>query len=65
MLEELLASNPSHFTPKRRTPSTHWQGAWVGPSAGLDEKKTSELLTLPGFLKLIYETVSGTIIFQN
>jgi hypothetical protein len=27
---------PAHFTPRERTPGTHWIGDWVGTKAGLD-----------------------------
>jgi hypothetical protein len=30
------ASRPGRFTPKERTPGTHWIGGWVGPRAFLD-----------------------------
>jgi hypothetical protein len=33
---EWSASRPSHFTPRERTPGTHWTGSWVGPRASLD-----------------------------
>jgi hypothetical protein len=33
---EWSASRPGRFTPKERTPATHWIGGWVGPRAGLD-----------------------------
>jgi len=33
---EWSASRPSRFTPKERTPCTHWIGVWVGPRTGLD-----------------------------
>jgi hypothetical protein len=33
---EWPASRPGHFTPRERTPGTHWIGGWVGPRAGLD-----------------------------
>jgi len=34
---------PSHFTPRERTPGTHWIRGWVGPGACLD----AEVLTHP------------------
>jgi hypothetical protein len=36
---ELSASRPDRFTSKERAPGTHWIGAWVGPTAGLDTVK--------------------------
>jgi hypothetical protein len=33
---EWLASCPGSFTPKERTPGTHWIGGWVGPRDVLD-----------------------------
>jgi len=33
---ELSTSCPSHFTPRERSPNTHWIGDWVGPRASLD-----------------------------
>jgi hypothetical protein len=33
---EWLASRPGRFTPRERTPGTHWTGGWVGPRAVLD-----------------------------
>jgi hypothetical protein len=30
------ASRPGRFTPRERTPGTHWRGGWVGPRAVLD-----------------------------
>jgi hypothetical protein len=30
------ASHPGRFTPRERTPATHWIGGWVGPRAVLD-----------------------------
>jgi hypothetical protein len=33
---EWSASRPGRFTPKERTPGTHWVGGWVGPRAVLD-----------------------------
>jgi hypothetical protein len=30
------ASRPSRFTPRGRSPGTHWIGGWVGPRAVLD-----------------------------
>jgi hypothetical protein len=42
------ASRPFRLTPGERAPDTHWIGDWVGPSVGLDNKKTWKFLTLPG-----------------
>jgi hypothetical protein len=33
---EWSASRPGRFTPKERTPDTHWIGGWVGPRAVLE-----------------------------
>jgi hypothetical protein len=33
---EWSASHPSRFSPKERSPGTHWIGGWVGPRAVLD-----------------------------
>jgi hypothetical protein len=33
---EWSALRPGRFTPRERTPDTHWIGGWVGPRAGLD-----------------------------
>jgi hypothetical protein len=35
------ASLPGRFTPRERTPPTHWIGSWVGLRAGLDEVSLS------------------------
>jgi hypothetical protein len=45
---EWSASRPSRFTPRERTPNTHWIGGWVGPRAGLDNVEKRKFLTLPG-----------------
>jgi hypothetical protein len=36
---EWSASCPCSFTPGKRTPCTLWTGAWVGPTAGLENVK--------------------------
>jgi hypothetical protein len=37
------------FTPRERTPSTHWTGGWVDTRAGLDTEATEKIiLPLPG-----------------
>jgi len=42
----VVSSTPRpHFTPRER-PATHCTGGWVGPRAGLEERKIS---SLPGF----------------
>jgi hypothetical protein len=33
---EWSASRLGHFTPRKRTPGTHWLGGWVSHRAGLD-----------------------------
>jgi hypothetical protein len=33
---EWSASLPGRFTPRGRTPGTHWIGGWVGPRTVLD-----------------------------
>jgi hypothetical protein len=45
------ALRPGRFTPKERTPRTHWIGSWVGLRVGLDVVERGIFLTLPG-LKL-------------
>jgi hypothetical protein len=32
------------FTPRERTPGTHWTGGWVGPTAGMDTEARGKLL---------------------
>jgi len=29
----VIISHSGHFTPRKRTPDTHWLGGWVGPRA--------------------------------
>jgi hypothetical protein len=38
------ASRPGRFTPRERAPGTHWIGAWVGPTAGLDFVEKRKML---------------------
>jgi hypothetical protein len=45
---EWSASRPGRFTPQERAPGIHWEGSWVGPSAGLDYVEKGKFLTLPG-----------------
>jgi hypothetical protein len=33
---EWSASRPGRFTPRERSPSTHWIGGWMGPRVALD-----------------------------
>jgi hypothetical protein len=33
---EWSASRPGRFTPRKRTPGTHWIGEWMGPKAVLE-----------------------------
>jgi hypothetical protein len=33
---EWSASRPCRFTPRERSPGTHWIGGWMGPRSGLD-----------------------------
>jgi hypothetical protein len=33
---EWSASRPDRFTPRERSPGTHWIGGWVGPRTVLD-----------------------------
>jgi hypothetical protein len=35
---------PPRFTPRERTPSTHWTGGWVGPRVGLDTEDRGKIL---------------------
>jgi hypothetical protein len=44
---EWSASHPCRFTPRERTPCTHWIGGWVGPRADLDGMEKWTFLTLP------------------
>jgi hypothetical protein len=34
------------FTPRERTPGTHWTGGWVGSGAGLDSETRGKVLCL-------------------
>jgi hypothetical protein len=34
-----------HFTPRERTPGTHWIGGWVGPRASLDTEARGNILS--------------------
>jgi hypothetical protein len=43
---EWSASRPGRFTPKERTPGTHWKGGWVGPRAVLDAVVKRKILSL-------------------
>jgi hypothetical protein len=45
---EWSASCPSHFTPGKRAPGTHWIGGLVDPTAGLDDVENRKFLALPG-----------------
>jgi len=36
---------PGRFTPKERTPSTHWIGGWVGPRTGVDAMVKGKILS--------------------
>jgi hypothetical protein len=31
------------FTPRERAPGTNWIGGWVGPRAGLEERRTLKM----------------------
>jgi len=33
---EWLASRSSRFTPRERSPATHWIRGWMGPRGGVD-----------------------------
>jgi hypothetical protein len=33
---EWSVSRPGRFTPRERSPGTHWIGGWVDPKGGLD-----------------------------
>jgi hypothetical protein len=41
---EWSASRPDRFTPRERTPDTHWIGGWVGPGAVLDAVVKKKIL---------------------
>jgi hypothetical protein len=45
---EWWASRPDRFTPKERTPGTHWIAGWMVPRTGLDAVEKKKFLTLPG-----------------
>jgi hypothetical protein len=45
---EWSASGPCRFTPRERTPGTHWIGGWVNTRAGLDDAEKRKFLTVPG-----------------
>jgi hypothetical protein len=36
------------FTPRERTPGTHWTGGWVGPRAGMDTETRGKILVIAG-----------------
>jgi hypothetical protein len=48
LVEGEWTSRPGRFTPRERTPGTHWIGGWVNPRAGLDDVEKRKFLTLPG-----------------
>jgi hypothetical protein len=39
-----FASRPDLFTPRERTPGTHWIVGWVGPRNGLDNVENRKFL---------------------
>jgi hypothetical protein len=41
--DEWSASRPGRFTPRERTPGTHWIGGWVGPRSVLDAVKKRKI----------------------
>jgi hypothetical protein len=41
--DEWSASRPDHFTPRERTPGTHWIGGWVGSRAVLHAMVTRKI----------------------
>jgi hypothetical protein len=41
---EWSASRPGRFTSGERSPGTHWTGAWVGSTAGMDAVQKSQVL---------------------
>jgi hypothetical protein len=45
---EWSASRPCHLIPGERAPGTHWTGAWVGPTAGVEDMDKWKFLTLLG-----------------
>jgi hypothetical protein len=56
---EWSASCPGHFTPRERSPGTHWIGGWVGPRAGLDAVVKRKIpYPLPGLKPLIIQPVA-------
>jgi hypothetical protein len=44
---EWSASSSDRFTPRERTPCTHWIGGWVGPRAVLDAVVKKDILSPP------------------
>jgi hypothetical protein len=56
---ERSASRPGRaFTPRERTPDTHWTGGWVGPRAALDtDDREKNPLPLPGILNYCSSTI--------
>jgi len=41
---ECSASRPGRFTTRKRSPSTHWLGGWVGPTAVIKRNYISTVL---------------------
>jgi hypothetical protein len=50
---EWSASRPGRFTPRERTPGTHWIG-WVGPRAVLDAGNRTLEPRSPALYRLNY-----------
>jgi len=55
---EWSAARPGRTLPRER-PGTHFTGGWVGPTAGLEERKIS---SPPGFLLFLYACISSYIV---
>jgi hypothetical protein len=41
--DEWSVSRPGRFTPRERSPDTHWIGGWMSPRAGLDAVETRKI----------------------
>jgi hypothetical protein len=48
LVGEWSASRTGRFTPRGKSPGTHWIGGWVDHRAGLDDVEKRKFLTLPG-----------------
>jgi hypothetical protein len=64
---EWSVSRPgSAFTPRERTPGTHWTGGWVGPRAGLDTEARGKILCpRRGFNPIVNKLVFSFLLQNN